>query len=115
MKVLSLLVLPGDRQGFRLAGAHARAGDVVGKLLNRPGKGTHHPFVINRCQPGQHPDAGLPASVRQPSDRVFYGHGTGQARHLAGCDIGPHPDTTDRRAERDVVDDHDRLDPRPHL
>jgi hypothetical protein len=96
----------------RLARAHVRPGNVVGELLNRTGEGTHHAFVTSRRRARRRRYAGLPATVRQPGNGILHGHRARQARHLAGCDIGPGPHSADRGAERDVVNDHHRLDPR---
>jgi len=66
--------------------------------------------VIGRCQ-ARRRDAGLPAAMGQTSQRILHGHGAGQPCHLTGRDIGSHPDAADRRPQRHVVDDHDRLNP----
>jgi hypothetical protein len=94
----------------RLRGAHVGARDVVGALLDRPGERAHHPLVISRWQAGPGRDAGLPAAVPQPGHGVLERHGAGQAGHLTSGDIMPDADAPYRWAERDIVDDHDRLD-----
>jgi hypothetical protein len=109
---IDLVLDPGHAA---LVGAHVGARNVFGERADRAREGADQALLVRRRPAGVGDDAGLAPAVWQAGRRVLHGHGPGEPGDLFERDVAGHAHPADGRSARDVVDDHDGLQPDPRV